>query len=51
MTFSGSRRQLPAPAFGKWWLSQFRRWGMVKGTPDYDGVTRKVLRPTSTPKP
>jgi nitrate/nitrite transport system substrate-binding protein len=45
MTFSDRDANYPHPAFGKWWLSQFRRWGMVKGTPDYDGVTRKVLRP------
>jgi nitrate/nitrite transport system substrate-binding protein len=28
-----------------WWLSQFRRWGMVKGAPDYHGVVKQVLRP------
>ena len=28
-----------------WWLSQFRRWGMVKGTPDYKGIVDKVHRP------
>jgi nitrate/nitrite transport system substrate-binding protein len=27
-----------------WWLSQFRRWGMVTGAPDYAGITRKVFR-------
>ena len=45
MTFSDRDTNYPQPAFGKWWLSQFRRWGMVKGTPDYDGVVKKVLRP------
>jgi nitrate/nitrite transport system substrate-binding protein len=45
MTFSDRDANYPQPAFGKWWLSQFRRWGMVKGAPDYDGITRKVLRP------
>jgi nitrate/nitrite transport system substrate-binding protein len=45
MTFSDRDTNYPQPAFGKWWLSQFRRWGMVKGVPDYDGITRKVLRP------
>lgn len=29
----------------KWFLSQFRRWGMTAGTPDYDGVAQAVLRP------
>ena len=28
-----------------WWLTQFRRWGMVKDAPDYQGVARRVLRP------
>jgi nitrate/nitrite transport system substrate-binding protein len=45
MTFSDRDTNYPQPAFGKWWLSQFRRWGMVKGTPDYAGVVKKVLRP------
>ena len=35
----------PQPTFGKWWLTQFRRWGMVKGAPDYDGVAKQVMRP------
>jgi nitrate/nitrite transport system substrate-binding protein len=26
-------------------MSQFRRWGMVKGTPDYKGIVKKVMRP------
>src|SRR5919197_563394 len=45
MIFSDRDCNYPQPAFGKWWLSQFRRWGMVKGTPDYAGVVKKVLRP------
>ena len=28
-----------------WWLTQFRRWGMVDGTPDYEGVAAQVMRP------
>ena len=35
----------PQRAFGVWWLTQFRRWGMVKGVPDYHGVANRVLRP------
>ena len=31
MIFSDRDCNYPQPAFGKWWLSQFRRWGMVKG--------------------
>jgi nitrate/nitrite transport system substrate-binding protein len=29
----------------KWFLAQFRRWGMTEGDPDYEGVAKKVGRP------
>ena len=45
MIFSDRDCNYPQPAFGKWCLSQFRRWGMVKGAPDYNGVVKRVLRP------
>jgi nitrate/nitrite transport system substrate-binding protein len=45
MIYSQRQCNYPHPAFGVWWLTQFRRWGMVKGTPDYQGVARRVLRP------
>ena len=35
----------PWKSHGVWWLSQFRRWGMVKGMPDYKGIVDKVHRP------
>lgn len=35
----------PWKSHGVWWLSQFRRWGMVKGTPDYKGIVDRVHRP------
>jgi nitrate/nitrite transport system substrate-binding protein len=44
MTFSDRECNYPLKTFGYWWLSQFRRWGMVKGAPDYAGITKKVLR-------
>jgi nitrate/nitrite transport system substrate-binding protein len=44
MIFSDRDCNYPLKTFGYWWLSQFRRWGMVKGTPDYAGITKKVLR-------
>lgn len=28
----------------KWFVSQFRRWGMIRGEPDYDDVVRRVAR-------
>jgi len=45
MIFSDRDCNYPHAAYGKWWLSQFRRWGMVKAAPDYDGITKRVLRP------
>ncbi len=35
----------PWKSHGVWWLSQFRRWGMVKGTPDYTRIVNQVHRP------
>jgi nitrate/nitrite transport system substrate-binding protein len=45
MIFNQRNCNFPAHSFGYWWVSQFRRWGMVKGTPDYKGISEKVLRP------
>lgn len=44
MIFSNRECNYPQKTFGYWWLSQFRRWGMVKGTPDYKGIVSKVMR-------
>src|SRR6266513_2850781 len=44
MIFSDRQCNYPQKAFGLWWLSQFRRWGMVKQAPDYQGIVKKVLR-------
>jgi nitrate/nitrite transport system substrate-binding protein len=44
MTFSDRDCNYPHQAFGMWWLSQFRRWGMVKETPDYRALAKRVLR-------
>lgn len=35
----------PWKSHGVWWLSQFRRWGMVKGAPDYKQIVDRVHRP------
>jgi nitrate/nitrite transport system substrate-binding protein len=35
----------PWKSHGIWWLSQFRRWGMVKGAPDYQKIVDHVHRP------
>jgi nitrate/nitrite transport system substrate-binding protein len=44
MIFSQRECNFPQKAFGLWWLSQFRRWGMVKSAPDYQGIVNKVIR-------
>ena len=38
MHFSKRNCNFPQPKFGKWWLTQFRRWGMTQGAPDYSAV-------------
>jgi len=45
MIFSSRGCNLPQPIFATWFLTQFRRWGLVKGAPDYAGVAKKVMRP------
>ncbi len=44
MIFSGRNCNYPQPKYAVWWLTQFRRWGMVVGTPDYAGVAKQVMR-------
>jgi nitrate/nitrite transport system substrate-binding protein len=44
MIFSQRECNFPQKTFGLWWLSQFRRWGMVKSPPDYQGIVNKVIR-------
>jgi nitrate/nitrite transport system substrate-binding protein len=45
MIFSSRNCNYPHQIYAKWWLTQFRRWGMAKTVPDYGGVARRVLRP------
>jgi nitrate/nitrite transport system substrate-binding protein len=45
MIFSARNCNFPAKTYGYWWLSQFRRWGMVKGAPQYKQVVDRVIRP------
>jgi nitrate/nitrite transport system substrate-binding protein len=44
MHFSARNCNYPQPKYAKWFLSQYRRWGMVTGAPDYDGVAKRVMR-------
>src|SRR5687767_5994648 len=45
MIYSSRNTNYPHQIYGKWWLTQFRRWGMVKTAPDYTGIPKRVLRP------
>ena len=44
MIFSARNCNYPQPKYAVWWLTQFRRWGMVEGPPDYAGVAKQVMR-------
>jgi nitrate/nitrite transport system substrate-binding protein len=44
MIYSSRSCNYPHQIYGQWWLTQFRRWGMTKGAPDYAGIPKKVLR-------
>lgn len=45
MIFSQRNCNYPQLKYGVWWLTQFRRWGMVEGAPDYEGIAKQVMRP------
>jgi nitrate/nitrite transport system substrate-binding protein len=45
MTFFDRQTNFPQKSHGVWWLSQFRRWGMVKEAPDYKRLVDRVHRP------
>jgi len=44
MIYSDRNCNYPQAKYAVWWLSQFRRWGMVTGAPDYAGVAKSVMR-------
>jgi len=44
MIFSQRNANYPHQIYGKWWLTQLRRWGLTKDAPDYTGIAKKVLR-------
>jgi nitrate/nitrite transport system substrate-binding protein len=44
MHFSKRNCNYPQAKYCKWFLTQYRRWGMVPGAPDYDGIAKKVMR-------
>jgi nitrate/nitrite transport system substrate-binding protein len=44
MIFSSRNCNYPQLKYGKWWLTQLRRWGFTDGVPDYEGVAKQVMR-------
>lgn len=44
MHFSRRNCNYPQAKYATWFLSQYRRWGMVTGAPDYEGVAKRVMR-------
>ncbi len=45
MTFYDRETNFPWKSHGLWWISQFRRWGMVGGDVDYASIVDRVHRP------
>jgi nitrate/nitrite transport system substrate-binding protein len=45
MIFSKRNCNYPQPKYAVWWLTQFRRWGMLEGAVDYAGIAKQVMRP------
>ncbi len=44
MHFSKRNCNYPQPKYCKWFLTQHRRWGMTTGAPDYEVITKQVMR-------
>ncbi len=44
MHFSRRNCNFPQPKYATWFLSQYRRWGMVSAAPDYEGIAKRVMR-------
>jgi nitrate/nitrite transport system substrate-binding protein len=44
MIFSDRNCNYPQLKYGKWWLTQLRRWGFTDGAPDYEAVAKQVMR-------
>jgi len=45
MIFSDRNCNYPQLKYAAWFLSQYRRWGMVDGSVDYAGISKQVMRP------
>lgn len=44
MIFHARNCNYPQLKYAKWFLSQYRRWGFVDGSVDYDGISKQVMR-------
>ena len=44
MIFSQRNCNYPQAKYAIWFMTQFRRWGMLKDAPDYQAVAQKVMR-------
>lgn len=44
MIFSQRNCNYPQAKYALWFLSQYRRWGFVDGSVDYQGIARQVMR-------
>ncbi len=45
MIFSSRNCNYPQYKYAKWFLSQYRRWGFVDGSVNYDDIAKQVMRP------
>jgi nitrate/nitrite transport system substrate-binding protein len=45
MIFSSRNCNYPQPKYASWYLTQYRRWGMLDADPDYGKVAEQVMRP------
>jgi nitrate ABC transporter ATP-binding subunit len=44
LRFFSSQVNYPRPKHAVWFLTQFRRWGMLAGTPDYRAIAERTFR-------
>jgi nitrate/nitrite transport system substrate-binding protein len=45
MIFNERNCNYPQLKYAVWFLTQYRRWGMVDGSVDYTGIAKQVMRP------
>lgn len=45
MIFSQRNCNYPQKKYAIWWLTQFRRWGMLDSAPNYQEIADQVVRP------